>query len=468
MVGVHICLWHLTNFDNLAAARGWLARARQSAQRGRNDLAIGWTTLVAGYLADDPGEGLRLIESAASTARSLADRDLSTMATADLGLWHVTRGDVDNGMAMLDEAMAAAFAEPRQMLEVVVWSSCNMLAACGLVDDVARAAQWCRAADRFTRSYGCPFLQARCRAHYGSVLVATGRWDDAERELSAALTMSDETGRGPRTEALNALAELRRCQGDPEAALVLLDGADATSSGALVRARCMLDLGRPAEASAVIRSELAVRQADDPAYAALVAVLGEAEVQSGRLDAASALVGPGATVWTLAAYPRAAGLLARAAGLLAAATGDPDGARQQLGFALDVFVRLELLHESARTELALARLLQPIDSEAAAARARSAHRRHEALGSRRDAAEAAAVLRSLGVTPAPGPRAGEPLSVRERDVLALVAEGLSNPQIAQRLFISPRTVGHHVSSILHKLGLRSRAEAAAYAARERT
>jgi len=47
----------------------------------------------------------------------------------------------------------------------------------------------------------------------------------------------------------------------------------------------------------------------------------------------------------------------------------------------------------------------------------------------------------------------------------LLAQGLTNPEIAERLYLSPRTVGHHVSSILRKLGLRSRAEATAYATR---
>lgn len=465
MVGIHLCVWFLGNYDNATAASGWVSRAARLAARSGDPVAVGWTDLMSGYLADEQGEGRRRLERAAAAAESAADVDLATMALADLGLWHVTAGEIDQGIAMLDEAMAATLAEPRGMLEVVVWSSCDMLAACSLLDDLQRATDWCRAADRFMETYGCPFLQARCRAHYGRLLVATGRWAEAEAELDRATAMTADTGRGPRTEALTALAELRLRQGEPEAALQLLVDVDTTPWGAATQAACLVATGRAEEARMVLHGQVAVRDTQDPAYPALVAALAETSLASGHAEEAARLVAPDAPAWTSHGFPRAAGLLARAAGLVAAAQRDHATARAQLGSALEVFERLELPFEAARTELDVARLLEASDRDAAIVRAASAHRRLEVLGARREAAEAAAFLRSHGVTPPPGPRSTLALSAREHDVLVLLAQGLSNPEIAERLYLSRRTVGHHVSSILRKLGVRSRSEAAAYAAR---
>ena len=63
------------------------------------------------------------------------------------------------------------------------------------------------------------------------------------------------------------------------------------------------------------------------------------------------------------------------------------------------------------------------------------------------------------------PTPGHDLTERERDVLALLVEGLNNTQIADRLVVSPSTIKSHVSHILAKLGVASRTEAAALAVR---
>ncbi|HEX7131874.1 MAG TPA: LuxR C-terminal-related transcriptional regulator [Iamia sp.] len=76
-----------------------------------------------------------------------------------------------------------------------------------------------------------------------------------------------------------------------------------------------------------------------------------------------------------------------------------------------------------------------------------------------------ALDRRLGGAPADAAAGVESLTPREREVLALVAEGLSNGELAERLYISPRTAGVHVSNILAKLGVSRRTEAAAWAHR---
>jgi DNA-binding CsgD family transcriptional regulator/tetratricopeptide (TPR) repeat protein len=95
------------------------------------------------------------------------------------------------------------------------------------------------------------------------------------------------------------------------------------------------------------------------------------------------------------------------------------------------------------------------------------------LGARPLAAVVARKLRGLGVRglargPRPATRANPAnLTAREAEVLALVTQGLRNADIARRLFVSPKTVDHHVSAILAKLGVRTRGEAAREAARLR-
>ncbi len=135
--------------------------------------------------------------------------------------------------------------------------------------------------------------------------------------------------------------------------------------------------------------------------------------------------------------------------------------------ALASFTRIGLPLEEARARIELARTQLAAGSPLALTTARTARDAFERLGARRDADEASALLRDLGVagrTVAHGER--DELTAREREVLALVAAGLSNAEIARRLVISPKTAEHHVGRVLGKLGVRSRAEAAAHAVRE--
>lgn len=72
--------------------------------------------------------------------------------------------------------------------ETVVFTSCNMIGSCSRCAEFERAVQWIRAADRFTRRYGCPFLYLYGRVHYGEILIATGDWPEAEAQLTSALS----------------------------------------------------------------------------------------------------------------------------------------------------------------------------------------------------------------------------------------------------------------------------------------
>ena len=152
---------------------------------------------------------------------------------------------------------------------------------------------------------------------------------------------------------------------------------------------------------------------------------------------------------------------ALANGLVAVAAGEPAAAWLQA--AVRRFSALALPLEAARAQLALARSLATGTPRAAVAEAQLALRTFERIGARPDADAAAALLRELGATGRSRVRGTGTLTAREAEVLALLAQGRTNAEIAERLVISRRTAEHHVASILSKLDLRTRAEAAAYA-----
>ena len=382
------------------------------------------------------------------------------------GLNLVADGDVDAGMAMLDEALAAvAGGEVRDLIAIGAMY-CKMLHACELTNDVRRAQDWLEAADGFVARTNRLPISAICRTHYGGVLTAAGRWAEAERELVTSVELYDRSYRALRAAAIVRLAALRVRQGRLAEAAQLLVGSEHDSYS--IRPLVELDLAQGQPDLAVARIERFFRERPRSELAAPVLLL-LVRAQLDRPDDVAA-ANAARQLNELSAgrpYPLLTGLAEYAAGLVAAAT-DPSHATARLEAAVAAFGGIGLPLEQAQARLDLARVLAEPQPAMALVEARAALAVFQSLSANRDADAATSLLRRLGVRGHTGPHGSGILTARERDVLDLLGQGLTNQDIAKRLFVSRRTAEHHVSNILAKLGLSNRAEATAYALREAT
>jgi DNA-binding CsgD family transcriptional regulator len=157
--------------------------------------------------------------------------------------------------------------------------------------------------------------------------------------------------------------------------------------------------------------------------------------------------------------PFAAAEAAYAEGLAHLAS-DPGKAAETLATSTAGFDQLAMPFHTARSRLERAAALASLDPAEATTEAERAVAVFEQLGARRYAARANTVLARLGAGVKPiraQSRRSGPLSRREIEVAALVAEGLTNAEIAERLTVSVRTVTSHLDHIYTRLGISSRA-----------
>jgi DNA-binding NarL/FixJ family response regulator len=447
---------------NRAAASGWMSWARRLLDGMDECLEHGRLKLDSAAWTDDPAEREQLARDAMTIARRFDDRDLEFSAQALVGHAYVASGRVAEGMSLIDEAMAAVAGGEVSAAESIGEIYCRLLGACERATDVRRAEEWMGAAARFVAWRD--FVNPTCRLHYGGILIAIGRWEEAERELAIAARIFDGGYRGMRAAPLMRLARLRVLQGRLEDAERLLEGFESRPAAREILAEVALAKGDLALAAD--RAGLCLETADgsSPDCAPLLGLLVQIQLARGDLDAAREAHARQQTLAQEGHRARADAELA--AGRIAAATGDAQ-APARLQAALDAFGELDLPLESGRAQLDLARALARSAPAGAAAEARGALAVFQRLGAAHDADAAAGLLRTLGGRGGRRwPRRLAPLTKRETEVLALLAEGCSNPQIADRLSISRRTAEHHVASILAKLDLKSRAEAAVYAVRD--
>ena len=383
-------------------------------------------------------------------------------------------GRMEEGMVLFDESLAAVCAGEVRDLYVAEGVFCGMFLTCERVHDVARAEQWMRAANELAQRRNLVAVGALCRAHLGGLLMAAGRWEEAETELNEAARVFEGSYAGARVIVLVRLADLRVRQGRLEEAAILLEGLDQVPDAARPLAALHLARGEYALARDLLERRLAqpvmqspwpISTASPPPVAGpLLALLVEVHLAAGEVDEAA----EGANrVAELAQrhpshYLQACAALAKGRVCLASDTGD---AKACLRDALDAFSNAQMPVELARARLELAKAAAVEQPEVAIAEAKAALDAFERRQAATDADAAAALLRSLGASGRSAPKRREPLTNREREVLDLLGHGLSNPEIAERLFIAPKTAEHHVGNILSKLDLRNRAEAAAYATR---
>ena len=463
-----IALWlareYLEAVGNEPASNGWLARAEGLVRERPGGPAEGWLELTRGGRAFDPAEMRARADSALDHARRRSDRNLEASALALLGRARLLAGEFEVGVAALDEAMVAI--TNGEASDPVVFGDvcCVVTLACEESGELERLMAWNDVVERYLSRHLHGPLISWCGTCGAEFFQSKGDIGMAERCLVESLGALEGTGHRSRCiHPAAKLAEIRLLQGRIEEAERLLAGYEdlPEALGASVTIHRLR--GEHAVAASLLLRRL--NQVGDTVVAVpLLSTLVEVQLAQGMTDEARHTAERIATLAGGSGHPRLAAVTELAFGRIARATGDGD-ARTRLEHALGGFSTLEMPLEAARTRLELARALRDDAPIVAAREARVALETFERLGASREADVAAALVRELGGPARTGPKDVGLLTQREREVLALLGEGLTNAEIAARLFISTKTAGNHVSNVLAKLHLRSRQEAAAFAVR---
>lgn len=444
----------------MAPAMGWIGRAARVLDDASTDSAeragvLTMSALPVMYGGDPAGAEASFLEAVEIARRHRANEPL-TMALLGLGQSRIMQGHVSEGFALLDEAMVAVTSGEVSPLYVGI-CYCAVIDACHSAFDLRRAREWTVALTHWCDAQPdlVPY-RGNCLVHRCEIMRLQGAWPEAlDAAEKARASLSEPKAWPALGAACYQLGELHRLRGDfDEAEDAYRNGAEHGHRPEPGLALLHLAQGRVDAAAAAIR--IALDQSPEPSertgvLAALVEIsLAADDVRSAR-EAADELEGMARTVDT----PYLHAVASLAAGAVLLAEGDPSSALTRLRESATAWRDLEAPYEVAQTQALAAQACRALgDENTAAMELAVARATYERLGALPD-------LRRLA-DPADATPHGR-LTPRELEVLALVASGMTNRGIAEKLVLSERTVHRHVSNIFTKLGVASRSGATAYA-----
>ena len=451
----------------VARAGGWLARAeRVLGDAGVECAASGYVLIprLLGALGTEPSLAGDLAVQAAEVGERFGDADLRALGVLGHGQALIAMGEVAGGIGRLDEVMVSvAGGEVGPVVRGIVY--CAVIIECLRLYDIGRASEWTAALGDWCDAQPdlVPY-RGQCLVHRSQLLQIAGRWSEAMTTAGAACRFLADPPHPAIGLACYQQGELHRLRGD-------LDRAEADYREANryghdpVPGIALLELARGGTPSAVVTIGRALQEYRKPLERpALLAAAVEIRRGAGDLDGARAAAEELAAVAAGGSSAVLRAMAAYALGTVLAGEGDVVAALVELRSAAAAWRSLGMPYEAARAAVAVGLACAAMgDGVAAALELGNARDAFAELGARPDVGRLDMLMSvDVGGPGAPADR-GAGLSAREREVLAGLAAGKTNREIAQTLVISQHTVGRHVESIFAKLGVTSRAAATAYA-----
>jgi class 3 adenylate cyclase len=204
----------------LSASQGWHQRAARLLESIEESPAHGFLALQKSMIASSRGgydEALEHIQAALDIATRHHDRDLLAQATLREGVARVNRGDVDQGLALIDEVTAAAIAGELDPLSTAI-IYCNAIDACRDLGDYSRAGEWEQTATRWCERMAIAGFPGMCRVDRAELMRLRGAWNDADQELQRATEELADFNPRVAGQAFYEIGEIRLRMGDLEAA----------------------------------------------------------------------------------------------------------------------------------------------------------------------------------------------------------------------------------------------------------